>query len=460
MRSARLVGELSSDEDRLANLLRGKGYRSWRDRVEAVGGCAKPIRLAGSAAWLDRTGRVLRELDGAILAACNNRRERVCPACAARYAADTFHLVRAGLSGGKSVPESVTGHVRAFATLTAPSFGAVHSRPTTFAGRSRACGCGERHHEHDTRLGSPIDPDGYDYTGAVLWQAHATELWRRFTISAARQLAHALGVAPTALKRHARISYVKVAEYQRRGLVHFHAVIRVDGPEGPGTTPPAEVTAELLCAVVKAAVAATVVTSPESAAVGCYQLGWGSQVDVAPIAASDPADPEKLADQRVAGYIAKYATKGTGTTAGVDTPIRSEAHIADLDVTDHARTMIATAWRLGGLAEFGELRLRKWAHMLGFRGHFLTKSRHYSVTFGTLRQARGDHHRTRELADLGITDTNDIVVVNDWHLTGIGYRTDAERDIAAAIADQTAERRRQRANPTLTLKRQQALEAS
>lgn len=440
---ARLVGELSSEEERFAHLVKGAGYRAWRSRVEAVAGCAKPVRLSGSAAWLEAgTGAVVRELDGSILAACNNRRERVCPSCAARYAGDTFHLVQAGLTGGKSVPESVTGHARVFATLTAPSFGPVHTRPTTATGRLRPCSCGERHHEHDTRLGSPIDPTTYDYVGAVLWQAHAPELWRRFTITTARHLAHALGVAPSRLKDHARVSYVKVAEYQRRGLVHFHAVIRVDGPDGPGSLPPAAVTPDLLCAVVRSAAAAVTVDSPESAAVGTYQLGWGTQVDAEPIAASDPADPAQLAsDRRVAGYVAKYATKGTGTTAGVDSPIRHEGHIADLDVSEHARVMIATAWRLGGLPEFAGLLLRKWAHMLGFRGHFLTKSRHYSTTFGALRTARGDHHRIRELADLGITDTTDIVVVNDWHMTGIGYRTDAERDIAAAIAEQAVQRR-------------------
>jgi hypothetical protein len=76
------------------------------------------------------------------------------------------------------------------------------------------------------------------------------------------------------------------------------------------------------------------------------------------------------------------------------------------------------------------------------------------ATFGALRQVRGDHHRTRELADLGITDTADIVVVNDWHLTGIGYRSDAEREIAAMVADRAADFRRERTHPDLTLKRQ------
>ncbi len=30
----------------------------------------------------------------------------------------------------------------------------------------------------------------------------------------------------------------------------------------------------------------------------------------------------------------------------------------------------------------------KWVHMLGFRGHFSTKSRRYSITLGALRRAR------------------------------------------------------------------------
>ena len=37
---------------------------------------------------------------------------------------------------------------------------------------------------------------------------------------------------------------------------------------------------------------------------------------------------------------------------------------------------------LGGRDEYEALNLRRWAHMLGFRGHFLTKPRAYSVTIG------------------------------------------------------------------------------
>lgn len=439
----KLVQRLSTEDERLSLLLRSGGYRSWRAKVEAVGGCAKPIRLAGSSYWETRDGHRLKETEGAIFAACNNRRESRCPACSARYAADTFHLIRCGLTGGKGVAESVAQSPRLFVTLTAPSFGAVHNRPTTRTGKPRPCACGEYHHEHDTRLGSPIDPQGYDYTGAVLWQVHAPELWRRFTITVARRLARALGIRPGELRDHLRVSYAKVAEYQRRGLVHFHAVVRLDGPTGADSTPPAGATTELLEAVVRSAAASVAVDSPESAAVEARRLVWGEQVDCEPIAATDPDDPAQLVhDRQVAGYVAKYATKGTGQTSGSDTPIRSEQHIADLDVSEHARAMMRTAWELGGLAEFAELRLRKWAHMLGFRGHFLTKSRRYSTTFTALRSARREHRFARELAALGIDDTNDVIVVSDWTMTGIGYRNDAERQLAEAIADAALERRK------------------
>jgi hypothetical protein len=75
-------------------------------------------------------------------------------------AGDAFHLLRAGLAGGdKDVPALVTEKPRAFLTLTAPSFGPVHTRRTTPAGRVIPCRCGAHHHPDDPRLGSPVDPD-------------------------------------------------------------------------------------------------------------------------------------------------------------------------------------------------------------------------------------------------------------------------------------------------------------
>ena len=62
----------------------------------------------------------------------------------------------------------------------------------------------------------------------MLWNALAPELWRRTTIALHRALARKVGVGEAELRRLVHISYAKVAEFQRRGAIHFHAVIRLD----------------------------------------------------------------------------------------------------------------------------------------------------------------------------------------------------------------------------------------
>jgi hypothetical protein len=436
--------------------LRAPDYREWRTAVEATGGCAAPIHLRGSTTILDRDGQILIERSGDVLAPCGNRRESVCPACSDRYAADAFHLLRAGLAGdhGKAVPASVTDRPRAFLTMTAPSFGPVHTRKITRRGFVVPCECGDRHHGDDPRIGTARDPDTYDYVGAVLWQAHAGLLWGRFTTALRRALAAALGIRVRDFPDHARLSYAKVAEYQRRGLVHFHAVIRLDGPNGPADPcPPGLDHAALRAAIAHAARAATLaVTRPDGQPM---RLTWGGQLDLRPIRPTALAQLEdgsgEFTDAALAGYIAKYATKGTGATDGADRPIHDITHLAHLDVSPHHKAMIETAWELGEDERYEALNLRRWAHMLGFRGHFLTKSHRYSTTFGAIRHERRTWRLAQDLAQLD-TETNDpddipidptgVVVINDWMPIRFGHRDHAERELALAIAERNRQHRR------------------
>ena len=100
---------------------------------------------------------------------------------------------------------------------------------------------------------------------------------------------------------------------------------------------------------------------------------------------------QPLNHQAVANYIAKYATK-TLTVPGLPAQrLRHQVDIDQLHCSAHYRRMITTAWQLGSRRATGQSRFRAWAHMLGYGGHFLSKSRRYSVTFGQLRQARTDH---------------------------------------------------------------------
>jgi hypothetical protein len=433
----------ADNEAALARWMRSPAYKEWRAGVESVKGCLQPVRLSGR--WEVRhaaTGALVASRQGRVWAACGTRRAAVCPTCADRYAADAWHLIHAGLSGGKGVPDTVARSPRLFVTLTAPSFGPVHSRP----GR-RPCPCGRWHPEGHRLLGSPVDPASYDYVGAVLWQAHSGHLWHRFTIALRRAVAAAGGLTVRESGTHVRISYAKVAEYQARGLVHFHAVIRADG--GPDSPPPAWLTPDVLGDAVRSAAASVQLetTRPDGTPLA---LRWGTQVDVKDITTTDidlGDGDQAVTDTRLAAYIAKYATKGTGATDTGDRRIRSQVDIDHLQVSDHHRAMIQTAWDLGGLDQYADLKLRHWAHMLGFRGHFLTKSRTYSTTFKQLRAERRAYQLQAALTDAGISDDTEVIVINNWHILGIGYDTPDQLELAAAIGERIRATRQTRKEP-------------
>jgi len=78
-------------------------------------------------------------------------------------------------------------------------------------------------------LGEPLCAGCYDYGAAAAFNWVAPELWRRFTITLPRTLARMCGMSAQAFERQVSIQYAKVAEFQRRGVVHFHAIIRMDG---------------------------------------------------------------------------------------------------------------------------------------------------------------------------------------------------------------------------------------
>ena len=184
-------------------------YPAFEAQLRSSGYCARPIRLRGQIQTCDEHGhrRVWTtdtEPDGILRKACGNRREAVCPACAERYRQDAYHLIGAGLRGGKGVPDTVTEHPAVFFTLTAPSFGPVHTRPLGPGGEPRRCrprrdaptcqhgarlSCARVHDEADACLGEPICPDCFDYAGAVVWNHTVGELWRCTTIYIPRALA-------------------------------------------------------------------------------------------------------------------------------------------------------------------------------------------------------------------------------------------------------------------------------
>ncbi len=276
-------------EQVLARAADPEQWERFERQLRSTGYCRRPVRLSGRIDAIDlATGEVEttysteREPDGTLLKCCGNRREAVCPSCAERYRGDAFQLVAAGLRGGKGVPESVVEHPAGLrdadgAELRAGPFptrwSTVWRSAADRAATREVChhgvrlSCGEVHREDDPRLGEPLCPECFDYEHAVLWNALAPELWRRTAIQIPRELARAVGVSERELRRRVRVSYVKVAEYQQRGALHFHCVVRLDhgqvGDDRERVEPPAgEFTEELLARAVQAAVEHVSVNSP------------------------------------------------------------------------------------------------------------------------------------------------------------------------------------------------------
>lgn len=96
--------------------------------------------------------------------------------------------------------------------------------------------------------------------------------------------------------------------------------------------------------------------------------------------------------------------------------------------------------------------LGKWEHALGFRGHFSTKSRQYSVTLGALRRARARWRQVVAAAARGevldvaeierrmaAEDEDTTVVVGQWWFAGAGWPRVGDAELAVAAAARARE---------------------
>src|SRR5215471_5204769 len=169
-------------------------------------------------------------------------------------------------------------------------------------------------------------------------------------------------------------------------------------------------------------------------------LRFGTQIDTRVIHSGGA-----LSAQAVANYIAKYATKTTGAPGLPNRPVYGPAAIARLRCADHYKRLISTCWELGKHPAAAPFGLNRWTHMLGYRGHFLTKSRRYSVTFTVLRQARITHRRQQRHPDGEKDpwgrdlDEHTVLLMTSWRYAGTGHATTAERQLALAAAARARE---------------------
>jgi hypothetical protein len=415
-------------------------YPAWAAALAASGYCTRPVRLIGGLTRTDpNTGEVVdryttaQEPGGVLLKACNNRRATRCPACAAVYQSDARALVLAGLIGGKGQPDAVAERPVVFVTLTAPSYGTVHTIHDNDApcqGHSvppcpHLRECHAIHQPGDPEVGTPICDACYDWEGTVIFNARATELWRRTIINIRRALAGTLGIPVRELPNRHTVAFVKIVEYQTRGVVHYHALLRLDPV---GSSLQGDVDAVMLAAAVRVAI--TRVSAPNPHQPG-QPTRWGTQADIVPV----PTGPDRA---RLAGYLAKYTTKSVDDGGGLDRRL-THGDLSHSTAPNHLRRLAATAWDLGTQPALAPLNLQYWAHTLGYRGHWLTKSQGWSTTLTKLRTDRHHHQHAAHGHDPG---TDPTVAYGEWQYRGNGHTNDGDTWLARTAAANHQKNRR------------------
>ncbi|MEN3267157.1 MAG: hypothetical protein V7646_4051 [Pseudonocardia sp.] len=183
-----------------------------------------------------------------------------------------------------------------------------------------------------------------------------------------------------------------------------------------------------------------------------WLIEWGTQLDVRPVR---QAVDGVITETAVAGYLAKYATKGAEATGHSSARLTAATVRRYTSDNTHTARLVDACWRLGrpgadldpaeAAKNSGRLsyhRLRLWAHMLGFGGHFSTKSRQYSTTLRALREARanwrGERHRTAEHT----ADTETTLIVGSFTYANTGWRTIGDALLANTAAAKAREHRR------------------
>ena len=309
------------------------------------------------------------------------------------------------------------------------------------------------------RSGSRCARTATTTTRHVVWNNTAGELWRRTKQAIERHL--------NQLARHrglpygVRVSHGKAAEYQARGAVHFHVLLRLDGldPADP---------ARLL---------------PPPPGLTVADLEDATRHAAATITCTDPAPPGQPRQDRLGHRLGRRARRPGHHRAGYRHDHRPDGRLLPGQILHqrhrghrpqppngsprppstctptptgtHAERLIHACWKLGTHPDYTSL--QRWAHMLGFGGHFLTKARYYSVTFAALRAARITYRRTQDLgpehepirtADHA-GDEETTLIVGNLTYAGTGWKTTGDALLASTAADQ-ARKRREAGNDELT----------
>jgi hypothetical protein len=241
--------------------------------------CSRPIRLSSG-----------------VFVRCGSRIKSRCPSCAELYRGDWARIARSGIFDGP-----VADFRFYLLTLTAPSFGQVHRVPRSVEVVHR-CGCGDLHTAADASLrGVPLNAATYDYLGQVAWNRDSGVLWDR-TRKRLRD-------------RWDSLEYFLVREWQDRGVLHLHLLVRIARVEAPTATQLRD----------------DARTASAFSRIDGSHIEWGAQADCKPFRADGDG-------ARTVWYLSKalnYVMKDTALQ-GLDRTSHSWEHLARLEAAARA----------------------------------------------------------------------------------------------------------------------------
>lgn len=297
---------------------------------------------------------------------CSSNDSRACEACAAMFKGDVKRVIGSGCRASERdgvTADDLAGFRWYFWTLTAGSFGRTHWEGVN-------CFCGRQHERGSGWAGVALDPRAYDYAGQVAWNNRLGRLWNRTTSRLALDLPD--------------VEHASVREWQARGALHVHALVRV-----PAWVPDGEVRAALA-------------TAGRSS---YYGFEWGAQQDVRLIAGDD-----SLAHG--VRYLAKALTY---TVKSVADDHRPSADAVPARV-EHFRAMDRAARFFTCMHKSCGVGCPSTAHKrLGFGGHRFAKSKGWSLA-GLTRTALKEERRAwaeAHASEMGTDWLKERAVVNE-----------------------------------------------
>jgi hypothetical protein len=239
---------------------------------------------------------------------CGTRRKDKCEPCSKIWKRDAYFAL---ISPSKEHKSSLT-----FITLTAPGvwfFGQTHTAQWNNKPSER-CACRAFHQPHDEIVGTPVEPDDFDYDKVVEFNNKVSRLTTVTLQKIHRLLLTDLNrnsISSTKKTiRDVRLPTARVMEWQERGVLHVHIIVR-------GFIP-----TYIIENAVKGSQATKTRRRIEPTT---YQhQGWGNQVNVRHLNSADSNQIGKLSS-----YVTKvvnYALKDVDTETVEQSKIKSNYH--------------------------------------------------------------------------------------------------------------------------------------